>query len=193
SDTSGALASRFIVLMMTVSFYGVENIRLTEELCEEIAGIFNWSLDGLRRLRERGYFQPPAASTEAGQALEDPASPVGAFVRESCETGAKLEVEVGELYQAYKQWCEEHGQHVVSRQVLGRDLRAVRPEVRIRQLRQNDRRRHYMGIGLSRESRATIHCSANGQTPSQPAASQSEITRDMRDAEPALISLEGKY
>jgi putative DNA primase/helicase len=198
-DSSGALASRFVVLMMTVSFYGIENPRLTEELCEEVAGIFNWSLDGLRRLRKRGHFQPPAASREAVQALEDLASPVGAFVREKCETGPKHQVEVAELYQTYKQWCEEHRQHVVSRQLFGRDLRAVRPEVRIRQPREDDRRRHYVGLGLSRESRATIHCNAQGQTPTQSAASQCEITRDMRDGakrgESDLVRrpAEGKY
>src|SRR5207237_2862878 len=44
TDASGALASRFIVLTLSNSFYGRENTRLTEELVEEAPAIFNWSL-----------------------------------------------------------------------------------------------------------------------------------------------------
>ena len=43
-DASGALASWFIVLMLSRSFYGRENRTLTEELSKELPGIFNWSL-----------------------------------------------------------------------------------------------------------------------------------------------------
>ena len=61
-DASGALASRFIALPMVKSFYGSENVALTAELLTEIPAIFNWALDGLDRLRSRGYFQPPESS-----------------------------------------------------------------------------------------------------------------------------------
>jgi putative DNA primase/helicase len=53
ADSSGALASRFIVLMLHKSFYDQEKPELTDELCGELPGIFNWSLDGLQRLRAR--------------------------------------------------------------------------------------------------------------------------------------------
>ncbi len=181
SDSSGALASRFVILMLTASFYGRENPKLTEELCGEIAGVFNWALDGLQRLRERGHFQSPAASREAIQALEDLASPVGAFIRERCAVGAHEQIEVAELYQVYTQWCEAHGQHAVSRQLFGRDLRAVLPELSVRQPREDDRRRHYLGIGLSRMSREKVHCNAHGEAVSQQAELRRESTRDSRD------------
>jgi len=186
SDSSGALASRFIVLMLERSFYNRENPRLTDELTEEIAGIFNWALDGLHQLRARGRFQPPTTSIEAIRALEDLASPVGAFIRERCRIEAQETVEAGLMYRTYRAWCEEHGRHAVNQQVFGRDLRAVRPEVRVRQLGA-DRHRYYAGIGLgtadnvpapqwentresresasdnstsSRDSRVNMHCSA---------------------------------
>ena len=61
TDSSGALASRFIVLMLHKSFLGRENPALTQELCEELPGIFNWALDGLQRLRARAV---PATSVK---------------------------------------------------------------------------------------------------------------------------------
>jgi putative DNA primase/helicase len=79
TDSSGALASRFIVFMLNKSFYGHENPALTEELCRELPGIFNWSLDGLQSLRARGRFEQPISSADAIREMEDLASPVGAF------------------------------------------------------------------------------------------------------------------
>ena len=76
TDSSGALASRFIILCLTESFYDRENPALTEQLCEELPGIFLWALDGLERLRKRGHFQQPPGSVEAMQQLSDLSSPV---------------------------------------------------------------------------------------------------------------------
>jgi putative DNA primase/helicase len=152
--------------MLEKSFYNKENPKLTDELTEEMAGIFNWSLDGLLRLRARGRFQPPTTSKEAIQALEDLASPVGAFMRECCKLGAKETVEAAVMYLNYRRWCDEHGQKAVNQQLLGRDLRAVRPEVRVRRLGP-ERRRTYVGIGLG--------------TTDEVSASQCEIHRESRE------------
>src|SRR6202023_1762170 len=43
TDSSGALASRFIVLLLTKSFYGCEDLTLTDKLLAEIPGVFNWA------------------------------------------------------------------------------------------------------------------------------------------------------
>ena len=78
SDSSGALASRFVALVLTRSFYGHENPLLTDELLAEAPGIFNWALDGLDRLTERGYFVVPTSARESIDALADLASPAAA-------------------------------------------------------------------------------------------------------------------
>lgn len=54
SDASGALASRFLVLTMTNSFYGKEDLELANRLLAELPGILNWARGGYLRLRERG-------------------------------------------------------------------------------------------------------------------------------------------
>ena len=44
TDASGALASRFITLVLTESFYGREDLGLTDKLAGELPGILNWAL-----------------------------------------------------------------------------------------------------------------------------------------------------
>src|SRR5262249_20151660 len=104
-DSSGALPSRFMIMVMSQSFYGRENTTLTDELCEELPSIFNWSLDGLARLCERGRFEQTEAGKDAVSELEDMASPISAFVRDCCEVDANKWAEVDMVYEAYQIWC----------------------------------------------------------------------------------------
>lgn len=153
SDSSGALASRFIVLTMSTSFYGRENPTLTDELVDEMPGIFNWAVDGLERLRARGRFLQPESSSEAIRELEDLGSPIGAFIRDECETGPQAEVPCDALYSAWKSWCESAGRsYPGNRQTFGRDLRAAVPGLRVARPRDADGERYrlYQGIGLVR-------------------------------------------
>jgi putative DNA primase/helicase len=126
ADSSGALASRFVVAILTRSFYGNENPRLTSELLGEAPSIFNWSLKGLDRLRERGYFVVPSSAQEAQRRLEDLASPVGAFVRDCCDVGPAFEVEKDALWTAWKAWCLDEGRdRSGTKAVFARDLNAT--------------------------------------------------------------------
>src|SRR5262249_11754127 len=77
-DASGTIASRFVMLKLTESFYGKEDVKLKKKLVPELPGILNLALDGLDRFRKRGYFRQPASSKEPNQLLEDLAAPVGA-------------------------------------------------------------------------------------------------------------------
>jgi putative DNA primase/helicase len=149
NDSSGALASRFILLQFTRSFYGKENTALTDELLEELPGILNWSLDGFEHLLTRGRFVQPTSAAEALRELEDLGSPISAFVRDRCTVGPH-EVAVDALFDEWKAWCTDNGRdRPGNRQVFGRDLRAAVPGLRTRRPRDGfERARHYIGIGL---------------------------------------------
>lgn len=148
SETSGALAGRFIALRLTRSWYGQEDTRLTDDLLTELPGILLWALDGWRRLRQRGRFIQPASVQDAIRDLEDLASPVGAFVRECCVVGPGQRAWVDDLYAAWGRWCSQDGRTIVTvKQTFGRDLRAAVPGIVCRQNRPADRR-FYEGIGL---------------------------------------------
>ena len=150
ADASGAMASRFVVLMLRNTVYGREDTELTYKLREELSGILRWSLEGLARLRERGRFIQPASSSEAIRELEDLGSPVGAFIRERCEVEPGLEMTCDHLYDAWKTWCDEQGwKRPSTKQSFGRDLRAAVSGITIaRPRRDGGRVRIYEGIGL---------------------------------------------
>lgn len=150
-DASGAIAHRFIVLTLANSWLGHENPRLTDQLLGELPGILAWSLDGLDQLVTNGKFTEPASSGDAILALQDLVSPVAAFVRDHCTTGAGLEVPVSELYGAWKAWCEDNGRDKPGTvQTFGRDLRAVVPRLRVHRPWADDGKtrlpRRYVGI-----------------------------------------------
>ncbi len=156
SDSSGALASRFVMTILTRSFYGQENPALTLQLLEESPGIFNWALEGLDRLRARGYFSTPKSAGEAQRHLEDLASPVGAFVRDVCDVGSMFEVNKDDLWAAWKHWCENEGRdRPGTKSVFARDLSATVPGVApIRPRDGLTRSQAYRGIQL-RPARAS--------------------------------------
>jgi putative DNA primase/helicase len=150
ADASGALASRFITLVMTKSFYGQEDLGLESRLIAELPSILNWALDGRHRLMQRGYFVPPASSLEVAQELEDLGSPIGAFLRDHCIIGPGQSVETATLYGKWQSWCTLQGRAWAgTAQTFGRDLRAAVPGLRVAQPRTDgSRQRCYEGVGL---------------------------------------------
>ncbi len=151
SDSSAALAGRFILLRLTRSFYGDEITDLTDRLLVELPGILLWAVEGWKRLRAQGHFQRPSKVADVVQELEDLTSPVGAFVRERCVVGPDHRVCVDDLYNEWKSWCVADGRVNVSiKQVFSRDLYAAVPGVTCRQGTSGVR--FYSGIGLGAPS-----------------------------------------
>ena len=150
TDSSGALASRFIVFVLTKSFYGAENPRLTDELITEAPAIFNWALDGLDRLNERGHFLNPDSGNDAIQQLEDLSSPISAFIRDECRVGPNYWVNTEVLWASWKAWCTTDNRHPGTKALFGRDLKAAIPTVKkARPRNAEDRDQVYQGVGVS--------------------------------------------
>jgi putative DNA primase/helicase len=149
-DVSGALASRFIILVTEKSFFGREDLGLLQRLLPELPGIMNLAIAGWHRLRERGHFIQPASSIQALEDLENLTNPTGAFLREVCEIGPGRQVECSLLFCYWRAWAEKQNrQHVGTVQAFGVNIRAGMPGLRISQPRQEGgRARCYEGIAL---------------------------------------------
>jgi putative DNA primase/helicase len=150
ADPSGALAGRFVTLVLTKSFFGKEDPNLTERLLLELPGILNWALEGWDRVQEQGRFTIPASSREVMQELEHLSSPILKFIDDECVVGSSEEVPVDELYQAWKSSCVRDGQdHATTKATFARDLRAAVPSLnKVRRNISGVRVHYYVGIRL---------------------------------------------
>jgi putative DNA primase/helicase len=130
SDGSGALAGRFVVLVLTESFFGREDPALFNKLSTELPGILNWSITGYRRLRERGHFVQPASSVDAVDDIEMLGAPVKAFIRDCCEVKPGLTVTADDLWATWHHWCAVEEQKVGTKAWFGRNLRTAAPGIK---------------------------------------------------------------
>jgi putative DNA primase/helicase len=114
-DTSGAMDARLIILGFDHDHTGSEDLGLQDRLAAELPGIFNWALEGLRRLRKQGRFTIPAASREAGEELRLSNNPTEGWMAERYE---KLPVDSDNrgdwvstslAYEDYLDFCECEG------------------------------------------------------------------------------------
>ncbi|MCP3677379.1 MAG: DNA primase, partial [Deltaproteobacteria bacterium] len=152
-DASGAMASRFIPLILTRSFYGKEDLELTERLLKERPGILNWALEGLERLKERGRFVLPEASKEAVIDLEGLGSPIKDFIEERYIQGPGKIADTGFVYKDYANWAVENGARPGLKSIFGRDLKAAFPEIKKVRIKRQGKRVHvYEGIAPRRDN-----------------------------------------
>lgn len=155
-DTSGALASRFLILTMTKSFLGIEDTALEKRLLAELPGIFRWAMEGRQDLAETGRFIAPLASEQAVSDLEAITSPITVFIRDVLVVDAPEEVdpshrtEISTLYEKWSTWCKDNGREPGNKQVFCRDLRTAIPYLRDVQSKAPDGKRFrvYEGVRL---------------------------------------------
>jgi putative DNA primase/helicase len=129
-DSSGALAGRMILLRLTKSFYGVEDLTLFDRIVPELPGILLWSLEGWRQLQTKGRFVQPKSGVHLLESLEELNSPMTAFIRDCCKIDPRAEVETKVLFEKWVEWCGVNGQkRPGTTQWFARDLRAACPEL----------------------------------------------------------------
>jgi putative DNA primase/helicase len=167
SDGSGAMANRFIIIVLKTSFLGQEDPGLFDRLKTEMSGILNWAIAGYERLRARGHFLQPTSGQEALEEIEQLASPVKAFVRAVCDVEPGLSVPVDELWTQYQTWVENQssqggGKFTGTKDWFGRNLRAAVPGLDKGDTYPDGKRTPiYKGIGL-KKGKLVLHPDTKG-------------------------------
>lgn len=113
-DAGGAIASRFIILRFTRSFFGQEDLRLTDKLLDELPGILNWALEGLTKLENAGAFLQPASGREAVDELIRRTTPILGFISDVLEFAPDAWELKDQVYAGYRQWCEDEGHRFIA-------------------------------------------------------------------------------
>jgi P4 family phage/plasmid primase-like protien len=88
---------------------------------QEGAGILNWALEGLWRLKERGHFEVPTGVEDATKQFRENNDVPALFIEDRCIQGADLKVQASQLYTEYKEWCLENGHRPMSSTRLADD------------------------------------------------------------------------
>ncbi|MCZ9353215.1 phage/plasmid primase, P4 family [Streptomyces mutabilis] len=154
-DSSGAIASRLLILTMTISNLGREDTTLERDLTREMPGILNWALDGLDRLTVRGRLVEPTSSAEAIALLAAQVSPIRAFLDDWCHVDVAdpdCHVSKDALYEAWRDWCKDEGRdHPGTKQTFSRDLFAAGVGIKETRIRVGGVRvQSYAGVRLDR-------------------------------------------
>lgn len=102
---------------------------IKQRVKQEGAGILNWALDGLARLRLRQRFEIPVSVQAATATFQEANDIPAAFVRECCVTGDSPEsgwpyrTQGSVLYGAYCAWCKANGHKSQSSTSVAEDWR----------------------------------------------------------------------
>lgn len=114
-DDSTATANRWLPLVFDRSFLGAEDTTLSKRLVEELPGIAQWALEGLRRLMSNGRFTMPESSLYEMDYMVESGSPVTRFMDEECVFEQTARVADNALWHRYVQWCIANGMEQMKR------------------------------------------------------------------------------
>jgi putative DNA primase/helicase len=97
--------------------------QVKEEIKGEGAGILNWALEGLSRLRERGHFEIPEVVREATEDFRRTSDVPRMFVEAACITSddESCEEQAQTLYEWYRTWCLENGHKPMSSTAVAKE------------------------------------------------------------------------
>jgi putative DNA primase/helicase len=152
-DKTNAYYRRLVIIRFNREFSETEqNKNLKNELLLELNGIFIWCLEGLKRLRERGYFDITEKIQQEINEYRKDNNNVIVFVDEECSLSAEFSTEKGNLYLAYVESCKRDNYRPLSKKKFGSELQKHFKTV------QDDRSnttRFWTGIGLSSSALVT--------------------------------------
>jgi putative DNA primase/helicase len=125
--------------------------KLKEKLFKEIPGIFNWALEGLKRLKKQGQFTRSDPMKQAMADYMDENDSVKAFVRDRAVIGQDKQVYGKIFYEEYKFFCSQNGmKNYVTRRKFTTSLKREGIKVGHRTWK-GKKARFYIGIDLNEE------------------------------------------
>ena len=112
-DTSHGWWRRIYILEFLREFSEAEmDVHLTENLKTELSGIFNWALDGYKRLRKNNFiFSKGTSMQNSKQQYKDQSNSVFAFISnylEKTEEDSRLMLK--NTYELYVDFCNSEGE-----------------------------------------------------------------------------------
>jgi P4 family phage/plasmid primase-like protien len=160
TENSNALTGRMVVLKMTKSFFNKEDTDLAHKLEQELGGIFNWAMDGLkRRIARGGHFVQPTSGKEYLDLMAELGNPIGTFVEDALEFDPKAIVRKEDVFACFKHWALKKSMSPGTEQAFKRRFLAATQEnyVMAQQVQiKGERSQVYLGIRLNEKAQKYV-------------------------------------
>ena len=157
-DRTHGFYRRFDILRFNRMFKSEEQKpELLQELTKEVAGIFNWALEGLERLSQQNWIMTKSSYMEnCHNDFIRATNPLQLFIEEECVVEGNATVDSNEFRSSYKHYCDEKGYKPLSDNKLGQELKRL--EINKKRKRIEDGRIFiYEGIQLLSGSVHSVH------------------------------------
>lgn len=158
-DKSYGFGRRIIVLTFERRFTDSEILpRMADYLIVELEGIFNWMVEGLKKLLQKDGFQISEDVGKDTSEFMETLNPLLIFVTEMCEVHEGMSVPTMELWECYAEWCRDGHNRPLGRNKFLEQVRQTFQSVRVSQVQEGvgeDRHRtkSFVGIGLTKQAR----------------------------------------
>jgi putative DNA primase/helicase len=160
TENSNALTGRMIVLKMTKSFFDHEDTDLSHKLEQELGGIFNWAMEGLkRRITRGGHFLQPASGKEYLDLMEELGNPMKPFADDALEFDAQSMVKKDDMFSCWKRWALHKSMAPGTEQAFKRRFLAATQEKFVRSDKvqiNGERAQVYVGVKLTAKAQKYI-------------------------------------
>jgi P4 family phage/plasmid primase-like protien len=146
-DKTVAFFRRWLLINFPNKFEGPDcDPRILEKLTtpEELSGLLNWALEGLKRLMKNDDFTKSQTIEELQEQWERMSDPVTAFVTNCVEPAFDDTITKDSLYNAYYKFCRSRGLPYVRNNILTKNLKPVVPII--------------LGVGLNETTHNKKNC-----------------------------------
>lgn len=137
SDHSDGFWRRWVIIPFDTKPRTIQPLLGDIIIAQELSGVLNWALEGLRRLLQRGRFPPlPTVLIDAQKTGREQSNSVSAWITDSeaFTTGDNHLISRKVVYMFYATWCKGNGVKPVSSQkfwrlvaqVFGDELKIIR-------------------------------------------------------------------
>jgi P4 family phage/plasmid primase-like protien len=157
ADRSDGIWRRALVLPFRVTVPpDRQNPRLAGELSEELPGLFNWCVEGARRLLVQDRFTEPAICRAALEQHRAESNPARTFILENFEFRRGSRRVCSEVYGEYRFYCDGEGRAPLDASHFSVEVTRAIPEVRTERSRggrTQPRHRVFEGLAKKEEPR----------------------------------------
>lgn len=131
-DRSRGMWRRMLILTFSRIVQPGERVRGMDEpdfWKDEAAGILNWAIAGMHRLKEQGEFTRSETSDNAMDEYRNESNPALQFLADHVGESEHGQISIPDLYEEYKKWCTKNGNQPLSAANFGREVRRKFPLV----------------------------------------------------------------